>query len=217
MHPYEYLTQVNSLYASCNKANTKSYSSVSKIKLPWKPFNILKIPQVHFGLYSFSRILTFRRRNSQASRWMTRREEWRRVRKNFGRTISKFWRNIWKRRNSLKENLDLGQPSRRERILLSKLLAKRVKPITFFCKKLLRREGIFPMTVMNSNNKFSINWRTEKVKLQLALKILIEPNLPFKNRQWLTKHKGSHAKIDRLQFDHTCISRNKTWEKGEDS
>lgn len=46
LHPYEYLTSLNSVFASCNKANSKSTSSYSKLKLAWKPFSIMKIPNV---------------------------------------------------------------------------------------------------------------------------------------------------------------------------
>lgn len=46
LHPYEYLTKMNAINSACNKANIKSYSSASRIKLPWKPFNIIKIPSV---------------------------------------------------------------------------------------------------------------------------------------------------------------------------
>lgn len=46
MHPFEYLTELNTLNSSCNKANVKSYSSVSRVKLPWKAFNIIKVPEV---------------------------------------------------------------------------------------------------------------------------------------------------------------------------
>lgn len=46
LHPYEYLTSLNANYSSCNKANAKSFSSVSTLKLAWKPFSIIKIPNV---------------------------------------------------------------------------------------------------------------------------------------------------------------------------
>lgn len=48
-HPYEYLSKLNSIHSECNKANSthQSFSSVSKVKLPWKSFKIINIPR-HF-------------------------------------------------------------------------------------------------------------------------------------------------------------------------
>lgn len=45
-HPYEYLTKLNTINNYCNKANNsyQSFSAVSKVKLPWKNFNIINIP-----------------------------------------------------------------------------------------------------------------------------------------------------------------------------
>lgn len=45
-HPFEYLNKLNSINNECNKMNVlhQSFSSVSKIKLPWKNFNIINIP-----------------------------------------------------------------------------------------------------------------------------------------------------------------------------
>lgn len=51
LHPYEYLTELNAIYSSCNKANAKSFSSVSTLKLAWKPFSIIKIPNVHSHIF----------------------------------------------------------------------------------------------------------------------------------------------------------------------
>lgn len=45
-HPFEYLHKLNLINHECNKMNGlhQSFSSVSKIKLPWKNFNIINIP-----------------------------------------------------------------------------------------------------------------------------------------------------------------------------
>jgi hypothetical protein len=59
LHPYEYLTQLNSIYAEWNKSNVKC-PSVSKVKLEWKPFTMIKIPNVtHFLMQCFE--VTFKR------------------------------------------------------------------------------------------------------------------------------------------------------------
>ena len=44
-HPYEYLTKMNQVFTSYNRVNTKDYSSVSKMKLPFKKFNHMKVPE----------------------------------------------------------------------------------------------------------------------------------------------------------------------------
>lgn len=43
-HPYEYLTKLNSIYNNYNRSTGKDYSSASKIKLPFKRFNTIKVP-----------------------------------------------------------------------------------------------------------------------------------------------------------------------------
>ena len=46
-HPFEYLNKLNSINNYCNKMNAsfQSYSSASRVKLPWKNFNIIAIPE----------------------------------------------------------------------------------------------------------------------------------------------------------------------------
>lgn len=92
LHPYEYLTELNNIYTSCNKANAKSYSSVSKLKLAWKPFSLMKIPNVYLYIILYS-VLNLLIKNNIIIRNKIRiriNKLWKIVKKKYGKNINKY-------------------------------------------------------------------------------------------------------------------------------
>ena len=91
LHPYEYLTELNTIYTSCNKANAKSYSSVSKLKLAWKPFSIIKITNVYFYIiFSVFKLLIKNNIIMKSKINIKIGRQWMKVRKKYGNNINKY-------------------------------------------------------------------------------------------------------------------------------
>ena len=51
-HPYEYLTRMNEVFAWYNRSSSKDYSVLSRVRLPFKKFNHMRVPECFSQSYA---------------------------------------------------------------------------------------------------------------------------------------------------------------------
>lgn len=174
-HPFEYLSKLNSINSYCNNidANHASYSCISRVKLPWKSFSIIKIPQHFKNDFKGQLKGEFSRGNYESSAMMDEQE--RRFWKEHEELIQKYEQQRQKSKlgpstakSENKEYTDKVLARDRNNIFLKKILEKGSRFL--YDEQELRKEVLGKLRKVrgeveqNPSNLFSVEKKLSTIK-----------------------------------------------------